>query len=109
MERENLDMNQITEERRAALTRTIAPIDVKELAALGERIFPNLDHPWRQVFLDFAAQNADAKYFHGTTHDGVHVLYCATQETGIWFLPERGAGPLQARGIEILKDMTAAL
>lgn len=109
MERENLDMNEITEERRAALARTIVPISVPELTVLGDRIFPNLDHPWRQLFFDFVERHSTANFFHGTTHDGVHVIYCDAQEVGLWFLPGTGAGPLQARGIAILKEITGGL
>ncbi|HRJ72541.1 MAG TPA: hypothetical protein PLS03_09955 [Terrimicrobiaceae bacterium] len=102
-------MNEITEERRAALARTIVPVSTEELAELGDRIFPNLDHPWRQIFLDFVAQHSGARFFHGTTHDGVHVLYCDSQEQGIWFVPDTGSGPLQDKGIAILREITASL
>jgi hypothetical protein len=97
------NMDEITEARRKAIAENIHTITVEELKALGEGLFPYIDHPWRQTFFTFLAENAGATFHHATTHDRVHILYCHAQDRGMWFLPGSGMGPLQERGRKILK------
>ena len=58
MEPENLDYEAITDARRKAIEQTIEPIGIDELKSLGEKLFPFLDHPWRQTFLEFVEEHA---------------------------------------------------
>ena len=53
MEPENLDIEQINEDRRKAIQQNIEVISVDDLKALGERLFPYADHPWREKFFEF--------------------------------------------------------
>lgn len=53
MESENLDIESIFAARRKAVEQTVEPIGIDKLKSLGEKIFPFLDHPWRQVFFQF--------------------------------------------------------
>jgi hypothetical protein len=105
MPAENLNFDEISKERRKALEQSIKSISPEELKALGEGLFPYQDHPWREVFFKFIAENSDATFHHGTTHDGVHVLYCHTRDKGMWFVPGSGMGPLQARGLGVMKQI----
>jgi hypothetical protein len=105
MESENLNMSEITETRRKALTETIKPISVEELHELSATLFPYVDHPWRDKFMEFIQANAGASYYHATTHDHIHIVYCPSKEKGIWFLPGSGLGPLQEKGLKIMKDV----
>lgn len=105
MESENLNMSEITEARRKALAETIKPISIEELHQLSNTLFPYVDHPWRDKFLQFIEENAGASYYHATTHDHVHIVYCHPKEKGIWFLPGSGLGPLQEKGLKIMKDI----
>ena len=72
---------------------------------LGEGLFPYLDHPWREKFFAFLSENRDATFHHGQTDDRVHVLYCHVRNRGIWFLPGSGMGPLQEKGLSIMKQI----
>ena len=56
MESENLDIESITEDRRKAIEQTIQVISIKDLKSLGEKLFPFLDHPWRQTFFAFVEE-----------------------------------------------------
>lgn len=105
MEPENLDIEQITEDRRKAIEKSIEVISSEDLKSLGEKLFPFLDHPWRQTFFEFIEENASQTFYHATTHDAIEIVYCPAKEKGIWFTKGRGMGPLQARGIEILKEI----
>lgn len=103
-----MNLDEITEARRRAIAESIQPISVEELKTLGEGLFPFLDNPWREKFFAFLEENAGATFHHATTHDRVHILYCPSQEKGIWFLPGSGMGPLQAKGLQVLKALAPA-
>lgn len=105
MPSENLNMDEITEARRKAIAETIHPISVEELKTLGEGLFPIVDHPWREKFFTFLSENAGATFHHATTDDRIHIIYCRSQDKGMWFQPGSGMGPLQPKGLKILKEI----
>ena len=105
MQSENLNMDEITEARRKTISETIKPIGVEELKTLGEGLFPYLDHPWREKFFTFISKHAGATFHHALTNDNIHIIYCHAQDKGMWFLPGSGMGPLQAKGLKILKEI----
>jgi hypothetical protein len=96
-------MDEITEARRKAIAESIKTISVEELKGLGEGLFPNFDHPWREKFFTFITENAGATFHHATTNDRIHIIYCQGQDKGMWFQPGSGMGPLQEKGRKILK------
>ena len=102
---ENLNIEEITEERRKAIAASIRTISVEELKALGEQLFPLLDHPWREMYFGFIARNSDATFHHATTKDHIQFIYCHAKDKGIWFVPEVAKGPMQAKGLAILKQI----
>ena len=104
MEPENLDIESITEARRKAIEQTVEPIGIDELKSLGEKLFPFLDHPWRHTFFQFLEENTGNTFYHATTNDQVEIIYCPAKEKGMWFLRRGGMGPLQARGLKIMKE-----
>ena len=105
MDQENLDINALTEERRKALAASIQTVTIPELKKLGEQIFPTFDNPWRETYFGFLAENPTETFHHAKTHDGIHFVYCHAKEKGMWFLPGRGMGPLQPRGLKIIKQI----
>ena len=109
MEREQFDLETITEGRRNSIELSIAVIDAAAVKALGEKLFPYHDHPWREVFLHFVEENAGSAFYHATSHDGVEILYCDGKDKGIWYLSAGGVGPLQPRGLTIMKEIVAKL
>ena len=100
-------MDEITESRRKAVAETIHTIGIDELKALGEGLFPHVDHPWREKFFNLLTENAAATFHHATTDDRIHIIYCRAQEKGMWFTGN-GMGPLQPKGLKILKDIVDA-
>jgi len=98
-------MEEITEARRKAVAASIRTIDLEELKALGEQLFPDVGHPWREQYFAFLAENTGATFYHATTHDGVQILYCSAKDKGIWFKPGVGNGPMQPKGLAILKQI----
>ena len=104
-----LEFDNLAEARRKGIEDSIHTITVEELKKLGEGLFPSVDHPWRERYFGFMSQNAGATFYHATTHDRVHVIYCPSKDQGMWFLPGSGMGPLQPKGLETLKEIVENL
>ena len=102
---DTINMEEITEGRRKAIAGSIRTIGVEELKALGEKLFPHMDHPWREKFFAFITENSGATFHHATTHDHVQIIYCNAKDKGIWFMPGIGMGPMQPTGLGILKQI----
>jgi hypothetical protein len=96
---------EITKARRKAIAESIRTISAEELKALGEKLFPGVDHPWREKFFAFINENPGATFYHATTHDSVQIIYCHAKDKGMWFLPGSGMGPMQPNGLGILKQI----
>ncbi len=106
MPSEILNLDSIDDARRKSIQSTIHEISIEELKSLGEGLFPYHDHPWRETFFGFIAENTGATFYHATTHDRYHVLYCRDKERGMWFLPGSGMGPLQEKGLKAMKELS---
>ena len=100
-----INMDEITEARRKAVTASIRTISVEELKALGEKMFPLMDHPWRDKFFGFITENAGETFHHATAGEGVQFIYCRGKERGMWFVPGTGMGPVQPQGLAMLKKI----
>lgn len=106
---DNLNMDEVTEARRAAIAETIHTIGVEELKTLGEGLFPYIDHPWREKFFDFLAENSGAVFHHAKTDDNIHIFYCRSKEKGMWFIPGSGMGPMQPKALATLRAIVDRL
>ena len=100
-----INMEEITKARRKAIAESIRTISTEELKALGERLFPLMDNPWRDTFFDFITKNSGSTFRHATANDGVQIIYCHDKDKGMWFLPGTGMGPMQPKGLAILKQI----
>jgi hypothetical protein len=104
-----LDIQSRDEARRKGVEETIDTIGAEQLNALGESLFPNTDHPWRERYFQFISENAGATFYHATTNDRIHVIYCPDKNAGMWFLLGSGMGPLQPKSLKILKEIVGGL
>ena len=102
---ENLNMGELNDARRKAVAASIRPVSIEELKALETEIFPYHDSAWRERFSDFLQANPQGTFYHATTHDHIHLIYCHSKEKGIWYLPGSGLGPLQEKGLKMLKKI----
>jgi hypothetical protein len=50
-------------------------------------------------------ENSGCTFYHATTNDQVEIIYCPDKEKGLWFLRKGGAGPLQAKGLQLMKEI----
>ena len=105
---DNLNMDELTETRRKNLAATIKEISTDELKELGTDLFPYFDSPWREKYFEFLDENGSSTFYHAVTHDDVHFIYSPAKNAGIWYLPKSGLGPLQAKGLQIMKEIVEA-
>src|SRR3954465_8540559 len=101
------NMDELSEERRKALAASIRTINPEELKRLGEGLFTSTEHPWREKFYTFIAENPGATFHHASTLDRIHIVYCGDKDKGMWFMPGSGMGPLQAKGLAVMKELAA--
>jgi len=102
---DTVSLEEINEGRHKAIAASIRTISLEELKALGERLFPFVDHPWRDKFFGFLTENAGATFHHASAQDGVQFIYCPAKDKGMWFKPGVGMGPMQPKGRGILKQI----
>jgi hypothetical protein len=102
---ETFNLENLDNERRKAIAKSIRPISAEELKKLGAEIFHYADDPWRDAFFRFIAENPGSTFHHAVMSDGVNLVYCRDQDKGMWFLPGSGMGPLQTRGRKVMKEM----
>jgi hypothetical protein len=96
---------ELSAQRRGAMAQSIRVIPAEELKSLGEKLFPQADHPWREAYFAFLSEHKSATVHHAVTSDGVNLLYCRDQDKGIWFLPGEGLGPLAENGRNSMKKL----
>lgn len=104
-----MNYEEILEERAAAVKESIQPLGNDEAKAIGERLFPYSDDPWREQFFAFLAEHPTATFHHATIPGGVEILYCPSGNRGIWFVPGQGVGVLQEKGLQALSRIVNGL
>lgn len=105
---EKIDIDNIDEERRKSIAKSIRAASVEELKKLGDDVFHDIDDPWRETFFRFIEEHSHATIHHATSTDGVHFIYCRDEDRGIWFLPGSGKGVLSATGRQMMREAIAA-
>lgn len=97
------------ENRRWMIKETIRPVSVAELKQLGEKRFLVVTDPWCIRYNEFLENNAEAKFYRAEVPEHAEIVYCAERDKGMWFLPEKGMGVIQSKGLEILKGVVDSL
>ncbi len=101
--------DQTLEDRSVMVHKTVRRATLDELKKLGELRFPIVTDPWCVRYNDFLTQHPDASYFRAEIPGNVEIIYCRDSGKGVWFLPEKGMGILQAEGVEIMAEAVAKL
>ena len=101
--------DQTWENRRAMARKTIRPVTFEELKKPGEERFPIVTDPWCIRYQEFLAKHPDASYFRAEIPGNVEVVYCRDSSKGVWFMPGKGMGIIQAQGLQMLAEVTAKL
>ncbi|MES2439338.1 MAG: hypothetical protein V4584_09735 [Verrucomicrobiota bacterium] len=97
------------ENRRAKIKKTIRPATIDELKKLGEMRFPVVTDPWCIRYHEFLNTHPDARFYQAEIPEKAEVVYCREGEKGIWFIPGKGMGIIQSRGLDMLREIVDAL
>lgn len=101
--------DQTMENRRAMAKKTIRPVTLDELKQLGEKRFPVVTDPWCERYNNFLREHASEKFYRAEVQAGFEVVYCRDSEKAMWFLPEKGMGIVQPRGLQMLREIVDSL
>jgi len=101
--------DQTMENRRVMAKKTIRPATMDELKQLGEERFPIVTDPWCARYNAFLESHADAKFYRAEIPGNVEIVYCADSGQGVWFLPEKGMGAIQPKGLQMLGEVVKSL
>lgn len=97
------------ENRRLMISKTIRPTTIQELKELGDKRFSIVTDPWYVRYNEFLTNNAEAKFYFAEISEGAEIIYCRDTGRGVWFLPGKGMGIIQPKGLEMLKAIVDAL
>jgi hypothetical protein len=94
---------------RMEVEKSIRQMCIEELNALWESLFADHAHPWSEPFRQFIDENAGSTFYHATTNNRNHVIYCRAKETGIWFVPGISIGLMQTEALKEMKEIVDRL
>ncbi len=109
MSYDNEWLEQTLQNRAKSVRETIRPTTLEELQALGSARFPSATDPWAENYRNFLAEHPKDRYYLAKTHEGAEIVYCRDAGRAVWFLPGKGMGLVQARGLKILAEAVASL
>lgn len=104
-----MNFEEIEETRREAIRNSIRPLTNAEVTALGEEVFPYADDPWREQFFSFLAEHPGATFYYAHFPDEREVIYCHSENSGIWFVPHQGVGVLSDSALKALAEITSGV
>ena len=103
-----VDMETLSEERRRAVQESLESMTVAELRKLVKELSDFEGDPWREDFVRVIEERPEASFYRAVTQEGAIILYCPGDDTGVWFLPGSGMGPLPEQAKRHMKEAIAA-
>lgn len=99
-----VDMETLSEERRRALHESLQNMSVAELRKAVKELSDFEGDPWHESFVNVVGAHPEASFYRAVTQEGAIILYCPGEDTGIWFLPGSGMGPLPEQAKRHMKE-----
>jgi hypothetical protein len=103
-----VDMETLSEERRRALQQSLESMTVAELRNVVKQLSDFEGDPWQQKLVGVIEAHPEASFYRAVTQEGAIILYCPGEDTGVWFLPGSGMGPLPDQAKRHMKEAIAA-
>ena len=103
-----VDMETLSEERRKALQGSLETMSIADLRQLVKELSDFEGDPWRENFVGVIEAHPEASFYRAVTQEGAIILYCPGENTGVWFLPGSGMGPLPEEAKRHMKEAIAA-
>ena len=93
-----VDMETLSEERRKAVQQSLQSMSVAELRKIVKDQLSDFEgDPWQENFLRLIEAHPEESFYRAVAQEGATILYCRGEDTGVWFLPGSGMGPLPER------------
>ena len=103
-----VDMETLSEERRNALQETLQSMTVPELRKIVKELSDFEGDPSQENFLRVIETHPQESFYRAVTQEGAIILYCPGENTGVWFLPGSGMGPLPEQAKRHMREAIAA-
>ena len=106
-----IDIETLNEERRKAAHESLQSMTLAELRKVPKELSDFEGDPWRENFVRLIAAHPRASFYRAVPQEGVIILYCPGEDTGVWFLRGgriSGMGPLPERAKRYMKEAIAA-
>ena len=102
-----IDMKTLSEERRRAVQESLQSMTVDELRNVVKELSDFEGDPSQESFVRVIDAHPEASSYRAVTQEGAIILYCPGEDTGVWFLPGSGMGPLPEQAKRHMKEAIA--
>ena len=104
-----VDMETLNEERRRAIQESLQSVSVAELHKVVKELLSDFEgDPWQENFVSVIEAHPEASFYRAVPQEGAILLYCPSEDTGVWLLPGIGMGPLPEQAKRHMKEAIAA-
>jgi hypothetical protein len=103
-----VDMETLSEERRKAIQESLQTMTLAELRSVVKELSDFEGDPWQENFVRAIETHPEESFYRAVTQEGAIILYCPGEDTGVWFLPGSGMGPLPDQAKRHMKEAIAA-
>src|SRR5512132_2995258 len=101
-------MENVSEEGRRAIQESMQNMPVAELRKVVKELSEFEGDPSQQKLLKIIETHPEESFYRAATQEGAIILYCPAEDTGVWFLPGSGMGPLPEEAKRHMKEAIAA-
>ena len=103
-----VDRQTVSEERRKAIQGSLETMSLVDLQQIVKELSDFEGDPWRENFAGVIETHPEASFYRAVTQEGAIIFYCPGDDTGLWFLPGSGMGPLPEEAKRHMKEAMAA-
>jgi hypothetical protein len=103
-----VDLETLNKERRRAVQESVRTMTLEEVHKLFKEVLSDFEgDPWQENFVSVIEAHPEASFYRAVTQEGAIILYCPGEDTGVWFLPGSGMGPLPEQAKRHMKEAIA--
>jgi hypothetical protein len=93
-------------ERKESARRTLRNVSSEELQALFGQLFPDVTHPFAEMFSKFFQEHGSEQAVRGETHDHISFVYYPRSNRGMWYYFEETGVSIGLLGTTSLKALS---
>lgn len=102
-------LEDIMENRRETVRKTIRSATYEELKTLGEVHFRIATDPWFARYNEFLQNHKTCRFYRAEAPGGAEIIYCREGEKGVWLIPGSAMGIIPSKGLKSLAEIVDAL